>query len=153
MSINTIMYYLLRHDVDATDIDDVYLEPKPFRPEGPRLWFGGMHLHGPILRRLVAYGHGFHPFGSPTVQELEELRSALAAAGRSLDEIEMIGGIRGTFDTPFGTADLARAMESIPRQLAAGYTSICFKPSMYTDDPGEHRALCREVVTRLDALV
>lgn len=27
ISINTIMYYLLRHEVDATDIDDVYLEP------------------------------------------------------------------------------------------------------------------------------
>jgi hypothetical protein len=27
VSVNTIMYYLLRHDVDATDIDDVYLEP------------------------------------------------------------------------------------------------------------------------------
>ena len=27
VSINTIMYYLLRYEVDATDIDDVYLEP------------------------------------------------------------------------------------------------------------------------------
>lgn len=27
ISVNTIMYYLLRHEVDATDIDDVYLEP------------------------------------------------------------------------------------------------------------------------------
>ena len=28
VSVNTIMYYLLRFDVDATEIDDVYLEPR-----------------------------------------------------------------------------------------------------------------------------
>ena len=61
---------------------DVYLEPKPFRPEGPRMWFGGQSLHPPLLRRLVRYGHGFHPFGSPTPAELEQLRDAMAAAGR-----------------------------------------------------------------------
>lgn len=27
VSVNTIMYYLLRYDVDATELDDVYLEP------------------------------------------------------------------------------------------------------------------------------
>ena len=45
---------------------DVYVEPKPFRPEGPRMWFGGQSMHPALLRRLVRYGHGFHPFGSPT---------------------------------------------------------------------------------------
>ena len=52
------------------DFDDVYLEPKAYRPEGPRMWFGGMPLHEPVLRRLVRYGHGFHPFGTPTPEEL-----------------------------------------------------------------------------------
>jgi probable F420-dependent oxidoreductase len=126
--------------------DDVYLEPKAFRPEGPRMWFGGMRLHGPVLRRLVRYGHGFHPFGSPTPEELAELRAAMAAAGRDADELEMIGGIRGRFDDAGSTADLAEAMASVPAQLAAGYTSICFKPSMYTDDPAAVPALCRRVV-------
>jgi probable F420-dependent oxidoreductase len=126
--------------------DDVYLEPKPFRPEGPRMWFGGMRLHGPVLRRLVRYGHGFHPFGSPTPEELAELRAAMAAAGRDADELEMIGGIRGRFADGTSTADLAEAMASVPAQLAAGYTAICFKPSMYTDDPAEVPALCRRMV-------
>lgn len=35
VSINTIMYYLLRHEVDATDIDDVYLEPGDDEFEDP----------------------------------------------------------------------------------------------------------------------
>ena len=126
--------------------DDVYLEPKAFRPDGPRMWFGGMRLHGPVLRRLVRYGHGFHPFGTPTPEELAELRAAMAAAGRDAADLEMIGGIRGRFDDGTSTADLAEAMASVPAQLAAGYTSICFKPSMYTDDPAEVPALCRRVV-------
>ena len=43
---------------------DVYLEPKPFRPAGPVLWFGGSSLHDRLLRRLVTYGSGFNPLGS-----------------------------------------------------------------------------------------
>jgi probable F420-dependent oxidoreductase len=132
---------------------DVYLEPKAFRPDGPRMWFGGMSLHDPLLHRLVRYGHGFHPFGSPTPEELERLRDAMAAAGRDIAELEMIGGIRGRFDDATSTADLAEAWASVPAQLAAGYTSICFKPSMFTDDPAEVGDLCRRVVALAAATV
>jgi probable F420-dependent oxidoreductase len=131
--------------------DDVYLEPKAFRPDGPRMWFGGMRLHGPVLRRLVRYGHGFHPFGTPTPEELAELRAAMAAAGRDAADLEMIGGIRGRFDDGTSTADLAEAMASVPAQLAAGYTSICFKPSMYTDDRDQVGAIARRVVEAVAA--
>jgi alkanesulfonate monooxygenase SsuD/methylene tetrahydromethanopterin reductase-like flavin-dependent oxidoreductase (luciferase family) len=130
---------------------EVYLEPKPFRPEGPRMWFGGQSLHAPLLRRLVRYGHGFHPFGSPTPAELEQLRAALAAAGRDSGELEMVGGIRGTFADETSVADLAQATEAIPGQLAQGYTSICFKPSMFTDDIEQVGPLCRELVARAAA--
>src|SRR5579875_1029739 len=51
--------------------DEVYLEPKPHRaPEGPRLWFGGISVGPWIVRRLVSYGHGFHPFGQPTAPQM-----------------------------------------------------------------------------------
>ena len=45
---------------------DVYVEPKPYRPEGPTMWFGGSTIHDRLLRRLVEYGHGFNPLGQPT---------------------------------------------------------------------------------------
>jgi probable F420-dependent oxidoreductase len=128
---------------------DVYLEPKPFRPDGPRMWFGGQSLHPALLRRLVRYGHGFHPFGSPTPEELERLRTAMAEAGRDAGELEMVGGIRGTFVDTTSVADLAQAAEAIPGQLAQGYTSICFKPSMFTDEIGQVGPLCRELVARV----
>ena len=130
---------------------DVYLEPKPARPEGPRLWFGGQAISPWIVRRLVAYGHGFHPFGQPTAEELGELRTALAAAGREWAELEVVGGIRPRFPDDKSPADLDEAAEQIPAQLAAGYTTICFKPSQYTDDPAEVGALCRRLVDRVSS--
>jgi probable F420-dependent oxidoreductase len=133
--------------------EDVYVEPKADRPEGPRMWFGGMSLHEPLLRRIVRYGHGFHPFGSPTPEELERLRVAMDEAGRDIADLEMIGGIRGTFADSAATADVVEAFASVPAQLAAGYTSICFKPSMYTDDPAEVGALCRQLVAMAEEAV
>jgi probable F420-dependent oxidoreductase len=128
---------------------DVYLEPKPARPEGPRLWFGGQAISSWIVRRLVAYGHGFHPFGQPTAEELGELRTALSSAGREWAELEVVGGIRPRFPDDNSPADLDEAAEQIPAQLAAGYTTICFKPSQYTDDPAEVGVLCRRLVDRV----
>ncbi len=44
--------------------DDVWLEPRAFRPEGPRLWFGGGSVHPALVRRMAAYGSGFNPLGT-----------------------------------------------------------------------------------------
>lgn len=131
---------------------DVYLEPKPWRPEGPRLWFGGTTLGPWIVRRLVEHGHGLHPFGQPTAEQLGALAEAMAAAGREMAELELVGGIRGRFPDERSVADLAEAAEAIPAQLERGFTTICFKPSQYTDDLRAVPALCRELVARAGAL-
>jgi len=126
--------------------DDVYVEPKPHRPGGPAMWFGGQRLHAALLRRIVRHGSGFHPFGRPTPDELSLLRRAMERAGRDPAELELVGGIRGRFPDARRTASIDEALEQVPPQLEAGYTAICFKPSMFTDDPGEVRALCERVV-------
>jgi probable F420-dependent oxidoreductase len=127
---------------------DVYLEPKPWHHDGPRLWFGGSSVGPWIVRRLVEHGHGFHPFGQPTAAEMAPLTAAMTAAGRDLAELEVVGGIRGRFPDPGSVADLAEAAEAIPAQLEQGYTTICFKPSQYTDDPARVGPLCSELVSR-----
>lgn len=129
---------------------DVWLEPKPFRPEGPALWFGGETMHGRLLRRLVTYGRGFNPLGRPSDEDLERLRSGMAAAGRDITELEMVGGTRGRFAGPDGVADIGEAIASIPAQLERGFTTICIKPSQFLDDPNEIGSFCRNLV---DALV
>lgn len=131
---------------------DVFSEPKPFRPEGPRLWFGGMRTSPFIIRRLVAHGHGLHPFGTPTDAELDAVRAALVQAGRDPAALELVGGIRGRFPDARSVADLAEAAEAIPAQVERGFRTICFKPSMYTDDPRDVGRVCRELVRRVEGL-
>jgi probable F420-dependent oxidoreductase len=128
---------------------DVWLEPKPFREGGPTLWFGGQRLHDRLLRRLVAYGSGFNPLGSPTDEDLERLRRAMAETGRDVSDLEMIGGTRGRFPDATSTADLEEALASIPAQLERGFTTICIKPSQFFDGLDGSPAFCREVVERV----
>lgn len=132
--------------------DEVYVEPKPFRPDGPRLWFGGRRLHAVMLRRLVRYGHGFNPLGRPSDDDLDRLRAAMAAEGRELDELELVGGTRGRFPGADGVADLDDALDAIPEQVARGFTTICVKPSQFTDDPDEIPSLLARIVARVAAL-
>jgi alkanesulfonate monooxygenase SsuD/methylene tetrahydromethanopterin reductase-like flavin-dependent oxidoreductase (luciferase family) len=142
----------VRHRGEFFSFGDVWLEPRAYRPDGPRMWFGGQHVHGPLLRRLVRYGHGFSPLGTPSGEDLELLARGLAEVGRDLADLEMVGGIRGRFPDSVGPADLDEALESLPAQVAAGFTTICFKPSMYIDDARDLGAFCRTLVRKVDAL-
>lgn len=133
--------------------DDVWLEPKAFRSDGPRLWFGGQRLHDRLLRRLVAFGHGFNPLGRASQDDLERLATAMAAAGRDMAELEMVGGTRGAFPDASHPAPLDGALDQIPEQVARGFTTICIKPSQFTDDPTEIPALLRRIVDGVEARV
>ena len=131
---------------------DVTLEPKPYRQEGPLLWFGGETVHPRLLRRLVEYGSGWNPLGRPSDEDLERLGAAMAEAGRDLSELEMVGGTRGRFPDAESVADLGEALASVPAQLDRGFTTICIKPSQFIDDPAGFGAFCREVVERVGRL-
>ena len=142
----------IHHEGTYFSFEDVWLEPGAYRPDGPRLWFGGQGMHPPLIRRVARYGHGLNPFGSLTDDDLAVLADGMRAAGRDINELEMVGGIRGTFDGPDDLADLDQALESLPRQLAQGYTTICFKPAMFIDDVADMADLCRTLVAKVDAI-
>lgn len=137
------------HEGEFFSFVDAYCHPKPMRPEGPTLWFGGQNMHPALLRRLVSHGAGFHPFGTPTAEDLQTLADALEAAGRSLDELELIGGTRARFQGADDCADLTEALADIPDQVAAGYTTFCIKPSQHTDDPAAVGSLVSQMVELL----
>jgi len=134
------------------DFDDVWVEPQPYRPGGPVLWFGGQGMHPALLRRLVRYGAGLNPFGPLTADDLARVRAEFAAAGRDPAELELVGGLRGTFPDATSPADLDRALGDLPRQLDQGFTTICFKPSMFLDDPARLGAFCRELREKVEKL-
>ena len=132
--------------------DNVYLEPKAWRPDGPRLWLGGESVHPRLLRRIVRYAHGFHPLGQPTDADLLLLREGLEAAGRDIGELELVGGMRAVFPDDDSVAPLDPAIASIPAQQERGFTTFCIKPSQFVDEPAQYPDWCREVVERVSAL-
>lgn len=132
--------------------EDCYCVPKPWRKGGPVLWIGGQSLHGALTRRLVHYGSGFHPFGSPTVEDLQILARALSDAGRDIDEIEMVGGIRAEFPDNDSPADLDAAMASIPPQIEKGFTTFCVKPNQFIDSASDFEGFCGRLVSKFDEL-
>jgi alkanesulfonate monooxygenase SsuD/methylene tetrahydromethanopterin reductase-like flavin-dependent oxidoreductase (luciferase family) len=134
------------------DFDDIYLEPKAHRPGGPRMWFGGQTAHGAVVQRLVRYGHGFHPLGVPTADDMRVIGEAMTAAGRNVAGLELIGGVRVEFPDDHSCADIDKAMDTIPAQLQKGFTTICVKPSMFIDDAGDLPAFCDDVMRRADAM-
>jgi len=132
--------------------DDCYCDPKPWRAGGPTLWIGGQSLHGALLRRLIRYGSGFHPFGMPSDEELARLARSIAEAGRDPGDIEIIGGIRATFPDDDSPADLDLAMASIPPQIDKGFTTFCVKPNQFIDDAAQMTDFCARLVEEFTRL-
>jgi probable F420-dependent oxidoreductase len=132
--------------------ENVYLEPKAWRPDGPRLWLGGESVHPRLLRRIVRYAHGFHPLGQPTAEDLALLGDGLRRAGRDLSELELVGGVRGAFPDHRSPAPLEPALEEIPRQMTRGFSTFCIKPSQFLDDRSRFPSWCRDVVERVERL-
>jgi probable F420-dependent oxidoreductase len=131
---------------------DVYFEPKAFRDCGPALWLGGGGMHRRMTERIVRYGDGFNPLGRPSAGDMQRLRRAMAAAGRDMASLELVGGTRAVFPDDRSTADLGQALELIPEQRAEGFTTFCIKPSQFTDDPDDVGRLCRDIVRRVSNL-
>ena len=130
--------------------DDVYLEPKAWRPDGPRLWLGGESVHPRLLRRIVRYAHGFHPLGQPSDEDMAPLRDGLsggrAGSRRARARRRHARRLPGR---PQPVA--ARAGDRVDPGAAesAGFTTFCIKPSQFIDEPAHYPAWCREVVERV----
>ncbi len=109
-------------------------------------------MHPKLLRRIVRYAHGFHPLGQPSDEDMALLRDGLAAAGRDIAELELVGGMRAVFPDDDSPSPLAPAIASLPAQQARGFTTFCIKPSQFIDDIARYPAWCREVVERVGEL-
>lgn len=138
--------YPIRHDGPRFGFDDVWLEPGAFTPAGPPLWFGGSGMHPALVRRIVRYGSGLNPFGPLTDDDLALLASGMRDAGRDLGDLELVGGIRGTFHGADDVADIEVALRDLPGQLDRGFMTVCFKPAMFCRTAEDVPGLCRYLV-------
>jgi len=89
------------------------------------IWVSGT-VHKRVLERIVRFGSGWIPWG-PAARHLEasipQVRQALAAAGRDTESFQVAGRLPVVKDGG-GQVDLARTMDQVPAQVAAGVTDF-----------------------------
>lgn len=132
------------------DFEDVYLEPKAFRTEGPRLWFGGDKFTPKMAERLAEYGHGYHPLGVPNSQDIESVRAFWGSTTRGAEPLEIVGGTRVDFPDAHSVAPLGKALANIPTHMEMGLTTFAIKPSIFIDDINEHAEFCQRVIAKVE---
>lgn len=116
------------------DFQDVHVQPRPWHRDGPRMWFGGQTLHPALVRRLARYGHGFNPLGAPEDDAWDRLARAFSEVGRDVAELELVGGTRGAFPDDDSVAPTDDMIDQVLATAAAGYRTVCIKPSQFLDD-------------------
>lgn len=141
------------HDGQMFQFGETYVEPGPYRPGGPPLWFGGRGSQPHLLRRAVRYGKGYWPVVPLTVEETATLRSALVAAGRDPDDFEIGAMLSGT---PFKGADdllnLDEALAPVRSLWDRGVTTFLIKPSVFMDDDAGIGDFCRDVIAKVNEI-
>jgi len=140
------------HHGEFFDFDEVCLEPKAHRPEGVTMWFGGSSVHGKLIDRLVRYGSGIMGMGPVRPDDLDRIGEALEAAGRSLDEMEMVSGIGGQLTGADDIASLDDALSKLGPRIDAGFTTFCIKPCQFIDDAAHLPEFLEEVVTKANTI-
>lgn len=130
---------------------DVYFSPKPDLSR-LRIWLGGTSLRPGLIRRIVEYGDGFFPGFPLTAEDRSTLREALAAAGRDVADLEIMGWVVPQLP-PDGVADIDATLdEMVPLRVEQGCDLIAIKPSSYIDSPDEMHDFCTRVVSRVDSM-
>jgi probable F420-dependent oxidoreductase len=114
-------------------VADVGFEPKPLQKPHPPIWVGGNSTAA--LRRVVAFGDGWHAMSSKTPAELREsvaeLRRLAEAAGRAFAGIEL------SMRFELSEAVLADGVQAVVdrlgeyERLGIGHTAVVFR----RDDP------------------
>lgn len=134
----------------TAELIDVTCAPQPVQARLP-VWFGGT-LSNRNLRRIIDLGDGWIPIMTAAPGDVragaERLRSAAAAAGRPLPEIQLPAPVvRGSNRLP----DLARTVAGIADAAATGATDIFFSIAEMCPDPDTAVAGVHELVRRFKA--
>ena len=109
-------------------------------------------MSGFLLKRLVEYGHGFHPFGLPSEEDLNMLKTGLEAVGKDYDAFPKVGGIQAKFTSDDKPANLKDSMPSIIPQLERGFNTICVKPNQFIDQADQIDDFLGELVEEFSKL-
>jgi probable F420-dependent oxidoreductase len=137
----------------SVSFDDMYCIPRPEHVDDIPIWFGSA-LSPRLVRRVVAYGHGWMPFigTEPRPMEMiargaDMLRNELVVAGRDPARLEISALLM-----PQGRA-LAQCLEQdVPALRAAGVTHLRVQLSAFVARFAEIEPFIRELVERVARL-
>ncbi|WP_063835768.1 LLM class flavin-dependent oxidoreductase [Streptomyces mutabilis] len=129
----------------SVSFEDVWCQPSPTRPGGPAMWFGGSSLHERNIERIVRHGSGYYPAHFVSGEDWARLDAALAAAGRSRDELELVTSILPSLPAGGGPAKLADSVEFLEFQIAQGFTTFVVNPGQFVDKVEEIPAFARQL--------
>jgi probable F420-dependent oxidoreductase len=124
----------------------IHQMPKPRQAGGVPIWVSGT-LNPRVLERIVRFGSGWVPWG-PDAKDLKpalaRVHEALAAAGRTVDDFQVPGGLPNVKGSD-GSFDIARSMEGVPALVDAGVTDFRIGAPI-PSDPGAAADFLRETV-------
>ena len=124
--------------------------PRRTGPTGPGCGSAASRVHPRLLRRIVRYGHGFHPLGRPSRRGPALLRDGARRGGPRPRRAR--AGRRHARRLPRRLEPVADSSPRSPRSPAQrdrGFTTFCIKPSQFVDDIALYPAWCREVIERV----
>ena len=137
-------------DSPTVSFHDIYCEPKPLQPGGVPLWIGGT-LHGPNLRRLVAWGDAWIPIMGATLDDIADgtrrIRAAWSTAGRDPAALQVQAPLRIERGDD-GRPDLARSIAGVADLVTAGATDVHVTLRAFNRDPADAPAVFAEIVRR-----
>ena len=133
---------------DFFNFDTVWVEPGPYRPGGPPLWFGGDSANKNLLHRLSTYGSGHMGNGATSREDFDRIVQHLNENGRSIEEIELVGGFGAKFEDAESTVKVDDVLWQLLPQLKRGIRTFNIKPSQYTDDISEMPSIFSEFVEK-----
>ncbi len=122
----------------TVSFEDLYVEPQPFTPGGPRVWFAS-HASPELVSRVARLGDGWMPWmASPDVvaDTVGSIKKEMDSLGRDPEALGVFGFLMpvaadGTLLMAFGPPqadapkpDLRRSLEAASASVAAGATVL-----------------------------
>ncbi|MDH3704949.1 MAG: TIGR03619 family F420-dependent LLM class oxidoreductase [Acidimicrobiia bacterium] len=114
-----------QHTSDALRFERIHQMPKPAQAGGVPVWVSG-RINDNVLRRIVAHGSGWIPWGDDAkdpVRGLDRIRTALIDAGRDPAGFQVCGTLPISSDDD-GQVDLDATLAATAPLIDAGITDF-----------------------------
>jgi probable F420-dependent oxidoreductase len=105
--------------------DGIHQMPKPRQHGGVPIWVSGT-VNRAVVRRLVAHGAGWIPWGADAADlpaGIARMRAAVEAVGGDPSGLGVVGSVP-VVRTPAGDVDGPRTLDRVPELVAAGVTDV-----------------------------